>query len=511
VIHRGFARAPHTLRARLMRASLLTTLVALLLSAGLLFAYEFRSYREERAADLRAQAELVAHTTGPALLFNDPASAQQQLSSLWQNRQLQMAVIYGAAGKVFAHYKAGTLRDEVPPAQIPMPEPGTRYSGALLEVSQAVSHEGEKIGMVYLRAGHDLAGRLQDYATILAVVTALSLGLALGVFGRLQRVITRPLGEVTRVAEQVMAQRDWSLRAPLTDSGDIAVLVDAFNRMLAEVQQRTGELEHEMAERRRAEAELREADHRKDVFLATLAHELRNPLAPMSSAVSLLRRPQAQPAVHARSLDILERQLRHMVRLIDDLLDVSRITTGKLALHREPVDLTAVVRAAIELIEPVARDKGLALQASLPALPCLLLGDGARLLQVVSNLLTNACRYTGPGGRVEVVLECAEQAPQPQARIRVRDTGIGVEAGMQRRIFELFEQVDKSLERGNAGLGIGLTLARQLVQLHGGEIELYSAGLGQGSTFTVSLPLPPPLVQDAAAIASGPAFERGPV
>ena len=506
----SFSRAPHTLRARLMRASLLTTLAALLLSAGLLLAYEFRSYREERADDLRAQAELVAHTAEPALLFNDPTSAQQQLSSLWQNRQLQMAVIYGPAGKVFAHYQAGALRAQAPPAQIPLPEVGTRYDGPLLEVSQAVSHDGEMIGMVYLRASHDPGGRLRDYATILAVVMALSLGLALVVFGRLQRVITRPLGEVTRVAEQVMARRDWSLRAPSTESRDIAVLVDAFNRMLAEVQERTGELEHEMAERRRAESGLREADHRKDVFLATLAHELRNPLAPMSSAVSLLRRPQVAPAVQARSLDILERQLRHMVRLIDDLLDVSRITTGKLALHREPVDLAAVVRAAIELIEPVAREKGLTLRSVLPELPCLLLGDGARLLQVVSNLLTNACRYTGAGGRVEVTLDCDDEGPAPQARIRVSDSGIGVEAGMQRRIFELFEQVDKSLERGNAGLGIGLTLARQLVQLHGGDIDLYSAGLGQGAAFTVTLPLPLPLVQDAAAAAPGPAFERGP-
>jgi signal transduction histidine kinase len=501
----GFARHSHTLRARLMRASLLTTLAALLLSAALLLGYEFTSYREERAADLRAQAELIAHTTEPALLFNDPATAQQQLSSLWQNRQLQMAVIYGSAGKVFAHYEAEGLRGQPPPAQIPMPSPGTRYRGALLEVSQAVVHDGERLGLVYLRAGHDVAGRLEGYATILALVVAVALGLALVVFGRLQRVITRPLADMTRVAEQVMSRRDWSLRAPSTDSRDIAVLVDAFNRMLDEVQQRTGELEHEMGERRRAESELREADRRKDVFLATLAHELRNPLAPMSSAVSLLRRTQVGPTVHARSIDILERQLRHMVRLIDDLLDVSRIATGKLALHRQRVDLGAVVRAAIELIEPLARDKGLALTSSLPERPCLLVGDGARLLQVVSNLLTNACRYTNEGGRVHVALDMLP----PQARIRVSDTGIGVEAGMQRRIFELFEQVDKSLERGNTGLGIGLTLARQLVQLHGGEIDLFSAGLGQGATFTVTLPLPP--AQEVAQAEDCAAFERGSV
>jgi signal transduction histidine kinase len=135
----------------------------------------------------------------------------------------------------------------------------------------------------------------------------------------------------------------------------------------------------------------------------------------------------------------------------------------------------------------------------------MMIGDGARLLQVVSNLLTNACRYTAEGGRVDVALETSVQPPQ--ARIRVSDTGIGVEAGMQQRIFELFEQVDKSLERGNTGLGIGLTLARQLVQLHGGEITLYSAGLGHGATFTVSFPLPP--VQDAAKPVDSPAFERG--
>ena len=478
-----------TLRAQLMRASLLTTLAALLASALLILAYEFVSYRDERAADLRAQAELIAHSVAPALIFDDATAAHQQLAALWQVRQLRAAVVFDANGRRFAEFQrpGPAVTPAVPGPQRAPSQPGTRYAGPLLEVSQRIVHDGEQVGMVYLLATHEVGGRLSGYAAILAVVTALSLGLALVVFGRLQRIVTQPLADVTRVAQQVMAQRDWTLRAPTSDNHDIAVLVEAFNGMLAEVQARTGELEHEMGERRRAESQLREADRRKDVFLATLAHELRNPLAPMSSSLALLRRTARPDAMQDKSLAILERQLRHMVRLIDDLLDVSRIATGKLVLHREPISLTGVVRHALELIEPVAAAKDLALTSELPELPAPVHGDTARLLQVFSNLLTNACRYTPAGGRVHVSLALGER----DAVVKVSDTGVGVEPAMQRRIFELFEQVDKSLERGHAGLGIGLTLARQLVQLHGGDITLDSAGLGHGATFTVRLPLEP--------------------
>jgi len=172
------------------------------------------------------------------------------------------------------------------------------------------------------------------------------------------------------------------------------------------------------------------------------------------------------------------------VRLIDDLLDVSRITMGKLSLQMSHVDLHQVLRAALELIEPTARARRLRLDGAISAKPCWLIGDSARLLQVFSNLLSNACRYTPEGGRVDVKAECDGH----EVCVDVRDTGVGIEPAMQERVFDLFEQGDKSLERGNTGLGIGLTLARQLVLLHGGSIVVASDGIGRGSTFTVCLP-----------------------
>jgi CheY-like chemotaxis protein len=205
----------------------------------------------------------------------------------------------------------------------------------------------------------------------------------------------------------------------------------------------------------------------------------------MLNAVAMMRRGDLAPAVRDKALSILERQLRHVVRLIDDLLDVSRITTGKLSLHMEIVDLHAVIRPTMELAETTAHDRQLQLTSAVPDAPCWVVGDTARLQQVFSNLLGNACRYTPPGGRIEVTARSEDGF----AIVDVADTGVGIDPQMHERVFELFEQGDKSLERGNAGLGIGLTLARQLVLLHGGTIGVSSRGIGHGSTFRVRLPM----------------------
>lgn len=473
-----------TLRAQMTRASMVTTLAALLLSAGSLLIYEFMSFREAWIDDLRTQADLIAHSSAAALVFNDPKAARENLALLKQKPRVRAAAIFQANGLPFATFAADAGASAPRRADRKLLEQGSRFVGSTLEISYPIEHDGELVGSVYLEAEHDVWSRAATYAAILVAVTAASLALAYVVFGRLQRVVTEPLARMTRVAREVMERRDWSLRAPDANNRDIAVLVQSFNGMLAEVQSRTGELEREMLVRRQAEAELRLVDRKKDEFLATLAHELRNPLAPMSNAVALLRRPALDRATSDKATSILDRQLRHMMRLIDDLLDVSRVATGKLSLHMENVDLVTVLRAAVELAEPAAAARRLELTSRLPAVPCPLVGDSARLLQVFSNLLNNACRYTPPGGRIEVEADAHAEI----AQVTVRDTGVGIDPAMKERIFELFEQADKSLERGNSGLGIGLTLARQLVQLHGGTIEVRSEGIGRGSTFVVGLP-----------------------
>jgi len=473
------------LRTRLTRAALLTTAAALLLDAALVIGFEFQRFRTEAVDSLHTQQSILARAVSPSLVFNDPDAAAQQLASLAENPRVRMAEVFGAGGRPFARYSA--TRDDAArmPASNPLPGLGSNFIGDDVEIAYDIFHDGERIGTLYLRGHSDVARRLAGYAVIQALVMAASLALALSVFGRVQRRITQPIARVAEVAQEVVERRDWQLRAPSADTREIAALVAAFNRMLAEMAESSTQLRQEIGERERAEAGLRAADRRKDEFLATLAHELRNPLAPMLNAVALMRRGDLMPAVRDKAIGILERQLRHVVRLIDDLLDVSRITTGKLSLHMEIVDLHAVIRPTVELAETAARDRQLQLTSSMPEAPCWVVGDTARLQQVFSNLLGNACRYTPPGGRVEVSARCEDRF----AIVDVLDTGVGIDPQMQERVFELFEQGDKSLERGNAGLGIGLTLARQLVLLHGGTIGVSSRGIGHGATFSVRLPM----------------------
>jgi PAS domain S-box-containing protein len=233
-----------------------------------------------------------------------------------------------------------------------------------------------------------------------------------------------------------------------------------------------------------AEAGLREADRRKDEFLATLAHELRNPLAPISNGLQVIRMAGAQGTVE-QTRAMMERQLAQMIRLVDDLLDVSRVTTGKLELLRERVEVRAVIAAALETSRPVIEQHGHRLAMVVSEEPLFLDGDPIRLAQVVSNLLTNAAKYTPPGGHIRVTAARDDMA----AVLSVADDGIGIPSDMLDQVFGMFTQVDRTLEKTTGGLGIGLSLVKGLVEMHGGSIQAHSAGEGRGSEFTVRLPL----------------------
>jgi len=246
----------------------------------------------------------------------------------------------------------------------------------------------------------------------------------------------------------------------------------------------TTEIGRLLTESRRQAEELREMDQRKDEFLATLAHELRNPLAPILNAVSVMQvRGMADPILESMR-EVIERQTRHMARLVDELLDVSRIATGKLSLQLKPMDLMTVVNRAVEVARSTIDLHKHQLEVVLPTRPVLLEGDEVRLTQVFANLLTNAAKYTQPGGQIRVVGE----ADGDTLRVYVDDTGIGIPKDMLSRVFGLFVQVDFSLERSQGGLGVGLALVRRLVELHQGHVTASSLGLGHGSRFTVTLP-----------------------
>ncbi len=243
--------------------------------------------------------------------------------------------------------------------------------------------------------------------------------------------------------------------------------------------------QQELAESlRHTAAELSEADRRKNEFLATLAHELRNPLAPFKNAVQLMGMTKLDSNTEDLR-QIMARQVEQLVRLIDDLLDVSRISRGKIALRREVLDLASIVEAAIEASTSFISDNGQQLEVVCRRDETFVEVDPARITQVVSNLLNNAAKYSGPGCRIELTVSQDDQ----YAVIQILDNGIGIEAERLQDIFQMFSQVDDSLERGTAGLGIGLTLVKTLVEMHGGSVIAESAGLGHGSLFAVRLPL----------------------
>jgi PAS domain S-box-containing protein len=253
----------------------------------------------------------------------------------------------------------------------------------------------------------------------------------------------------------------------------------------------------EITDLKQAEAALKEADRRKDEFLATLAHELRNPLAPIRNAVQVLHLKESDPQAREWAKDVIDRQSLHMTRLVDDLLDISRITRDKLALRMQPVKLRDAVQGAVEAVNPLIESCGHQLTVDLPQEDLMLNGDFTRLSQVLSNLLNNAAKYTEPGGKISLIATRDDQ----DVCIRVKDNGVGIPAEMLPCVFEMFAQVDRHLDRAQGGLGIGLRLVKWLVEMHGGTIEASSAGAGKGSEFLIRLPS---LVDSSTSAVDGP-------
>ena len=254
----------------------------------------------------------------------------------------------------------------------------------------------------------------------------------------------------------------------------------AYERELMSARRRAEELAKAQL---RVQQELRDADRRKDEFLAMLAHELRNPLAPIATSAQLLPRVADDAARVRRIGEVIGRQIGHLTTLVDDLLDVSRVTRGLIELSREPVDMADVIAAAVEQARPLVHSREHQLRVAAPR-GGVVEGDRTRLVQIVANLVTNAAKYTPPGGRIDLELGREDG----QVRLVVRDTGVGIDAALLPRVFELFSQAERTPDRSQGGLGIGLALVRSLVALHGGRVEAASAGAQQGSAFTVTLP-----------------------
>lgn len=293
----------------------------------------------------------------------------------------------------------------------------------------------------------------------------------------------------------VMATRNESLLVVQMFMGTIALVTLPMAALVAE-QSRTRTIER--AARHDAEG----ANRAKDVFLAMLSHELRNPLAAIASALNIVRLAKPTDDRTPGAVDIIDRQAKHLSRLVDDLLDVSRINSGKITLQKERVEMTVPLGRAVEGVRPLLSARGHAFEIELPEEAVWVDGDITRVAQIFSNILNNAAKYTPEGGRVVLALE----KERGNAIVRIRDSGVGIPASLLPRIFEPFTQGEQAIERAEGGLGLGLTLARRLVELHGGRIEAQSGGTGRGSEFTVYLPLS--AAQPAIARTRGHATER---
>jgi signal transduction histidine kinase/ActR/RegA family two-component response regulator len=296
----------------------------------------------------------------------------------------------------------------------------------------------------------------------------------------------RELQELNRnlaLANARLAQANTTLQAEKTRE------LETLNRVLkhanAELEAANRSLQTEVTERTRVELALKEADRHKDEFLAMLAHELRNPLAPIHNAVQLMRLKELGDPQVAWSRDVIERQVVHLTRLVDDLLDVSRITRGKITLNKEVIELTTLVARTVETVQPLIEERGHTLTVAIPDGMLAVLGDPTRLTQALGNVLGNAAKYTEGGGRITI----SATESGPEVEIRVRDSGIGIPAELMPIIFNLFTQLDRSSGRAQSGLGIGLALVQRLVEMHGGSVTAHSDGLGRGSEFVIRLPL----------------------
>ncbi|MPZ43114.1 MAG: response regulator [Betaproteobacteria bacterium] len=465
---------PASIRRSVTRVVLLTTATALLINAIALIALDIGAFRNAELADFQVQADMLARASAAAVAFNDVKEANRALRLFEQNPNLQAAAIYRADGRLFASYARKGASKPPPMANAS----GVDFERDRLRGFHTVHEDDGAVNTVYLHMNSLLYDRALRYLAILAAVMAGVLGIALFLAHRLQQSVTGPILVVADAAKQVVERRDYSVRVAPQPGTETGVLAEAFNYMLAA-------LGDEIRERRHAESALREADSRKDRFLATLAHELRNPLAPIVTCFQLLRRYGGGDAAQERAHEVIDRQVRHMTRLLDDLLDVARITNDKVQLRKQRLTLASVIEAAVEATRPAIDRAGHKLSVAIPQEPLYIDGDAVRLAQVFANLLNNAAKYTNRGGMI--ALTAARK--DTHAEVTVADQGIGIAAEDLPKIFSIFAQSDPARDRSEGGLGIGLFLVKALTELHGGAASVASAGLGRGSQFTVRLPL----------------------
>lgn len=448
------------------------TICALILASAASFGATYLGARRVSFQDLTTQAAIVAENVSAALAFNDRQTAADTVKALRAKDNIESVCIYDAAGNIFAAFgRTGSGCELTLASRLQ-----DRGNGILVERAATVGQR--TVGTVVI------AGNLSHLFAWLKSAAIWTIGaliggvlVALAFTRRLQGSISEPIINLSRTADRISKTEDYSVRAEKTTGDEVGGLVDSFNGMLDEIQRQNDALIVEIADRKRAE-------HLKDEFLAAVSHELRTPLNAILGWLQILRSTAPTPERTARALESLERNASAQARLIEDLLEVSRIVTGKLQIKTDVVDVRVAVRAAADVVAAAAAAKSLQVTIKLPSTPALVSGDRDRLQQVAWNLLSNSVKFTAPGGVITVELV----ASGSDYVLTVTDDGLGIAPEFLPHVFERFRQADGSMTRQHGGLGLGLAIVKEAIELHGGTVSVESRGAGKGATFTVRLP-----------------------
>jgi signal transduction histidine kinase/ActR/RegA family two-component response regulator len=468
------------IRQKLTFVTVLSSIVVLLLATAAFVAYELVTFRHAMVHKLTTEADLLGANITSALVFDDKESATKTLDALHAEPHVVAAAVYRPDGTQFAQYVRPDAASDAS-RLLDRPGLGGRWhdfvpDGLVVGTDIMLAHE--HVGSV--RVLSDLGerdARLKSYLGIVASVFVLAVLVGILIASRLQRVISNPILHLVDRAREVTEHQNYGVRATPTGDDELGLLVRTFNEMLTQIQARDTELA-------RARDTAEAANRAKDEFLAVVSHELRTPLTPIVAWTRLLKGGGLDEATSKRALDVIERNARAQTQLVEDLLDVSRIVTGKVRLDVQLVDLRRLIEAAVDATRPGAEAKGVRLQTVVDPRAGAVSGDPQRLQQVFWNLLSNAIKFTPRGGRVQVDLRRVDS----HVEVAVSDTGQGIKPEFLPYVFDRFRQADSSSTRAHGGLGIGLAIVRQVVELHGGRVRVDSAGDGQGSVFTVELP-----------------------
>jgi len=511
----------HSISKKLTWMNMLVSGTALLLACAAFFAYDLYTFQAGVVNNLSVEAQIIGSNTISALVFNDPHSAEVTLSALKASPHIRYAAIYTPDGQSFADYQADGHANALPLPALPAGETQAHwFARGQIGLIRQVVFQGKPTGFVYIRSDlQAINARLRSYALIALGVLLISLVVALLVSRLSQRAVSNPIVQLAETVRSVSQEKNYSVRAALTGNRDeVSTLIEAFNEMLAQIQQRDAalqrgrdELERRVEERTAQLAsankelelknrEVERATQLKSQFLASMSHELRTPLNAIIGFSDLLGDKTAGPLTdkQGRFVGHVRDGARHLLQLINDILDLSKIESGLLELHFEKFKVSEAMPEVLSVIRPLAMAKRIKLEQAGDNFG--VYADRVRFKQILYNLLSNALKFTPEDGRVCVESSCDGSF----VCISVTDTGVGIRPEDQQLIFEEFRQAGETTRGVKEGTGLGLAITKRLVERQGGSIRL-SSEVGRGSCFSFTLPLAQPVVEVASYVSAGQA------